>query len=29
VPDAVVLRDTDGERKLRQRGKDWLAGTKP
>jgi hypothetical protein len=29
VPDAVVFRDTGGERKLRQRGKDWLAGTKP
>jgi SnoaL-like domain len=28
VPDAVVIRDTDGERKLRQRGKDWLAGVK-
>jgi SnoaL-like protein len=26
VPEAVVIRDTDGERKLRQRGKDWLAG---
>ena len=28
IPDAVVLRDTDAERKLRQRGKDWLAGAK-
>jgi SnoaL-like domain len=28
VPDAVVIRDSEGERKLRQRGKDWLAGVK-
>ena len=26
VPEGVVIRDTEGERKLRQRGKDWLAG---
>jgi SnoaL-like domain len=26
VPEAVVIRDTDGERELRQRGEDWLAG---
>jgi hypothetical protein len=26
VPPSVVVRDTEGERKLRRRGADWLAG---
>ena len=26
VPDAVVIRDTEGERRLRGRGESWLAG---
>jgi hypothetical protein len=26
IPESVVVRDTDGERNLRRRGKEWLAG---
>jgi hypothetical protein len=26
VPESVVIRDTEGERQLRRRGDDWLAG---
>jgi hypothetical protein len=26
VPESVVIRDTEGEQKLRRRGDDWLAG---
>jgi hypothetical protein len=26
VPESVVIRDTEGERKLRRRGDDWLVG---
>ena len=26
VPEAVVIRDTEGEKKLRRRGESWLAG---
>jgi hypothetical protein len=26
IPESVVIRDSDGERKLRRRGDDWLAG---
>ena len=28
VPQSVVIRDTAGERRLRRRGEDWLAGAK-
>ena len=28
VPESVVIRDTEGERKLRRRGEGWLAGAK-
>jgi hypothetical protein len=26
IPDSVVIRDSDAERRLRRRGKDWLTG---
>jgi hypothetical protein len=26
IPESVVIRDTEGERDLRRRGDDWLAG---
>jgi hypothetical protein len=26
IPESVVIRDSDGERRLRRRGDDWLAG---
>ena len=29
IPDEVVIRDTEAERKLRRRGRDWLAGAVP
>jgi hypothetical protein len=29
APDAVVIRDSEGERKLRRRGEAWLAGAVP
>jgi hypothetical protein len=27
VPESIVIRDTEGERKLRRRGEGWLAGS--
>jgi hypothetical protein len=29
APDAVVIRDSEGGRKLRRRGEDWLARAVP
>jgi hypothetical protein len=28
IPESIVLRDTEAERDLRRRGRDWLAGAK-
>jgi hypothetical protein len=29
IPESVMIRDTEAERKLRRRGEDWLAGAVP